>query len=197
MTGPIKHIGWIIALLFGMLAPAWADFEKGASAYERGDYETALHKFQRLAGKGDRKAQYKLGEMYLKGQGVQKDFREAAKWFQQAAGQGYAPAQSNLGVMYEKGNGAPQDDKEAAKWFRQAAEQGYAPAQGNLGVMYKQGLGIPTDPIQAYMWFDLAAKQGDRKALINRSRVADQMTAAQIVEAQRLAREWKPSQPGK
>ncbi|MFO1434777.1 MAG: tetratricopeptide repeat protein [Candidatus Competibacteraceae bacterium] len=193
MTGLLKRIGWMV-LLFGMLAPVWADYEKGASAYERGDYATALRKFQRQAAKGDPKAQYKLGEMYLKGQGTEKDFKEAAKWLRQAAEQGYAPAQSNLGVMYGKGRGVLQDDKEAVKWLRQAAEQGYAPAQSNLGVMYKWGQGTERNLIQAYMWFDLAAKQGDQKAEINRARLAEEMTTTQIAEAQRLAREWKPSQ---
>ena len=46
---------------------------------------------------GDAKAQFNLGYMYAKGQGVEKDFKEAVKWFQKAADQGYAHAQDNLG----------------------------------------------------------------------------------------------------
>jgi hypothetical protein len=43
------------------------------------------------------------------------------------------------------------------------------------------------------MWFNLAASQGFSDAFNYRVRVAEEMTPAQIAEAQRLAREWKPT----
>ncbi len=78
-----------------------------------------------------------------------------------------------------------------------AAEQGDARAQSNLGLMYVGSLGVPQDYVQAHMWLDLAASRfpsgEDRdKALKERDRVAKKMTPAQISEAQKLAREWKP-----
>ena len=42
------------------------------------------------------------------------------------------------------------------------------------------------------MWFNLSAAQGDADATKNRDIVAAKMTPAQIAEAQKLAREWKP-----
>jgi hypothetical protein len=42
------------------------------------------------------------------------------------------------------------------------------------------------------MWFDLAAARGDSYAKKSRDKLAEKMTPAQIAEAQRLAREWKP-----
>jgi hypothetical protein len=42
------------------------------------------------------------------------------------------------------------------------------------------------------MWWNLAASQGDVNAIKNRDIVVTKMTPAQIAEAQRLAREWKP-----
>jgi hypothetical protein len=49
------------------------------------------------------------------------------------------------------------------------------------------------------MWFNLAAgrflaseTENRETAVRNRDRVGAKMTAAQIAEAQRLAREWKP-----
>jgi hypothetical protein len=50
---------------------------------------------------------------------------------------------------------------------------------------------IPQDLVRAHMWFSLAAAQGDKSA-INQDTVARRMTPAQIAEAQKLAREWKP-----
>ncbi len=109
-----------------------------------------------------------------------------------AAAQGDARAQYNLGVMYDKGQGVRQDYAEAVKWYRMAAEQGNANAQNNLGVMYHMAWGVPQDYVQAHLWYNLAAAQGTDQARKNRDIIADRMTPAQIDEAQRLAREWKP-----
>jgi len=157
-------------------------------------------KWYRLAAEqGYADAQLNLGAKYAVGKAVPQDYAEAVKWFRLAAEQGYANAQHNLGVMYTKGQGVPQDYAAAAKWFRLAAEQGDAQAQYNLGVMYDEGHGVPQDYVQALKWFNLAASRfsaseaGDRdKAVKDRDLVASRMTPAQIAEAQKLAREWKP-----
>ena len=84
----------------------------------------------------------------------------------------------------------------ALRLFRPLGEQGNASAQYNLGVMYALGQGVPRDNVQAYMWFDLSARylegvERDRMVQI-RDVIASDMTPAQIAEAQKLAREWKP-----
>ena len=77
-----------------------------------------------------------------------------------------------------------------ASWFRQAAEEGNVIAQNEVGIMYAKGEGLPQDYVQAHMWFSLSAAQdGDTH---NRDIIAAKMTPAQIAEAQKLAREWKP-----
>ncbi len=83
------------------------------------------------------------------------------------------------------------------KWYRKAAEQGRANAQHNLGVMYERGQGVPQDYAQAHMWFILAASnllpgENPDRAARDRDMIAIWMTPAQISEAQKLAREWKP-----
>ena len=69
-----------------------------------------------------------------------------------------------------------------------------AVAQFSLGVMYSKGRGVPQDYVQAHMWVNLAAAQGNEQAQKTRDRLPKQMTPAQMDEAQRLAREWKPKQ---
>ncbi len=81
--------------------------------------------------------------------------------------------------------------------MRKAAEQGHAEAQNNLGFRYANGEGVPQDDAHAYMWFKLAVSrfppgEGRDKAVKYRDIVAETMTPAQISEAQKLAREWKP-----
>ncbi len=85
----------------------------------------------------------------------------------------------------------------ALQWYRKAAEQGEVTAQYNLGVMYDNGQGVPQDYAQAHMWYNLAASRfppGENRdiAVNNRDVVAERMTPAQIAEAQKLAREWRP-----
>ncbi|MCZ6876991.1 MAG: tetratricopeptide repeat protein [Acidobacteria bacterium] len=120
---------------------------------------------------------------------------DIAEWMKRAE-QGDADAQYRLGVMYNEGQEVPQDYKEAVRWWRAAAEQGLASSQNNLGVMYDEGRGVPQDYIQAHMWYNLAASDltGDHRerSVKNRDELAAKMTAQQIAEAQRLAREWKP-----
>ncbi len=86
--------------------------------------------------------------------------------------------------------------KTALSEFLRLAEEGNYGAQYNLGVMYRNGEGVPQDYVQAHMWFDLAASSfppGWRyRAVRNRDIVAKMMTPAQVSEAQKLAREWRP-----
>jgi TPR repeat protein len=65
-------------------------------------------------------------------------------------------------------------------------------AQYNIGSMYASGRGVPQDYVAAHMWFSLSAAQDDDDAAKNRDIIAQRMTLAQIAEAQRLAREWRP-----
>jgi S1-C subfamily serine protease len=109
-----------------------ANYQKGLTAYDSGDFSTALREWEPLAQQGDADAQYFLGAMYFNGQGVSQDNKTAVKWYTLAAEQGDAYAQTNLGFMYNEGKGVPQDYKTAVKWYTLAVEQGYANAQNNL-----------------------------------------------------------------
>ncbi len=57
---------------------------------------------------------------------------------------------------------------------------------------YAKGEGVPEDFVQAHMWVNLAGAQGEQQADKNRDIISKLMTPAQIAEAQKLAREWKP-----
>ena len=113
-----------------------------------------------LAEKGDAEAQFILGDMYYKAEGVEKDLKEAAQWYRKSAEQGNAKAQWSLGRMYRFGLRVEKDLKEAEKWWRKAAEQGFAFGQNSLGVMYKYGDGVEKDFVTAYAWFNIAAPNG-------------------------------------
>ncbi|MEW4449705.1 hypothetical protein [Qipengyuania sp. JC766] len=72
-----------------------------------------------------------------------------------------------------------------------AALQGDSSAYYDLGVAYSTGShGAPCDMIEAHKWFNLAAAQGHEEATWCRADISDEMTAREIAEAQRRAREW-------
>ena len=108
--------------------------------------------------------------------------------------QGHITAQFNLGWMYDFSRGVPRDDAEAGTWYRKAAEQGHIEAKNNLGVMYAEGRGVPQDYVEAHMWLNLAASRSSgssrERTVATRDRVAEQMTPANLSDAQRRAREW-------
>ena len=125
------------------------------------------------------------------------DYATALKEWRPLAEQGDAIAQYNLGRMYYYAKGVTQDYAAAVQWFRLAAEQGDVDAQHILGFMYFKGEGVAQDYAAAHMWFNLAAARlppGEVRemAVKNRDLVEKRMTPAQVAEAQRLAREWKP-----
>ena len=76
-----------------------ADFQKGLTAYNNGDYATAMSEFKPLAEQGDRVAQHNLGVMYHNGEGVSLNYKTAIKWFTLSAEQGYVDSQLNLKIV--------------------------------------------------------------------------------------------------
>jgi len=160
------------------------------------DHVEAVRWYRMAAEQGNSKAQEQLGFMYRFGlvSGVPRDDAESTKWYRMLAEQGDANAQFYLGWNYSKAEGVPQNYVESISWLRMGAEQGHTDAQHSLGLMYEKGQGVPQDYVQAHMWVNLAASGSvavEREARA-RELLAQKMTPAQIAEAQRLAREWKP-----
>ncbi len=72
-----------------------------------------------------------------------------------------------------------------------AAAQGDIAAYFDLGVAYSTGSqGAECDLVEAHKWFNLAASKGHEEASWCRADISDEMTAREIAEAQRRARQW-------
>ena len=184
----MKHILASVMIFLGgaNLTATGQSLSDGVNAFNAGNYIIAYKNLRPLAEQGDEYAQLNLGRLYESGNGVLQDYEEAVKWYRLAAEQGNTTAQYNLGWMHENGEGVLQDYTEAAKWYRLAAEQGNAEAKFNLAVMYEDGNGVLQDYVKAHMWANIAAANGYDALL--RDSIAENMTSAQIAEAQRLAR---------
>lgn len=73
----------------------------------------------------------------------------------------------------------------------EAAAAGDSDAYYDLGVAFSTGShDADIDLVEAHKWFNLAATQGHDEAGLCRSDIANEMTAREIAEAQRRAREW-------
>jgi TPR repeat protein len=70
------------------------------------------------------------------------------------------------------------------------AKCGQASALYNLGLAYSTGQGVDVDYVAAHKWFNLAAMRGVDEAKKWRATMASEMSASQIAEALRQAREW-------
>lgn len=115
----MKKISPLILLLITLFTTtARADFNDGVVAYMMGDYEKAFTTMQSLAETSDHGyAQYYLGMMYMKGQGVEQDYKSASEWFRKASEKSIPQAQYKLGDLYFKGRGVPKDYEFAYVWF--------------------------------------------------------------------------------
>lgn len=81
-------------------------------------------------------------------------------------------------------------DLAVARTLANAAE-GNLEALYELGVMFSTGShGIVCDLVEAHKWFNLAAARGHEEASWCRADISEEMTAREIAEAQRQAREW-------
>ncbi|BBC71616.1 conserved hypothetical protein [Altererythrobacter sp. B11] len=72
-----------------------------------------------------------------------------------------------------------------------AAAAGDIEACYDLGVVFSTAShGVDCDLVEAHKWFNIAASRGHEEASWCRADVADEMTAREIAEAQRRARQW-------
>jgi TPR repeat protein len=111
---------------FLALTAAAADFNTGLNAYQKKDYSTAAKEWRTLADKGDSRAQFNLGLLYVDGLGVPLDYSQAVRWFERSAQQDYPKAQLNLGIMYRDGKGIKRDYVQAYMWLNLCAAKGEA-----------------------------------------------------------------------
>lgn len=149
--------------------------------------------------RGNASAQYALGVIYEE----RKDYIKALDWYTKSAERGNPDAQSSLGKLYFigvacnyfVGTSCPNDGAKAFELFMKSAEQGNFEAKHNLGFMLSRGIGVRKNNVEAYKWYSLAINEGAQISIPFLDSLAKEMTPEQIAEAQRLAREWKPSTP--
>jgi hypothetical protein len=171
----------------------------------KGDWLEAAKWYGKAAAVGDDEAAGSLGHIGRNWRFMNKTPMDPIiyEMIEKAAKQGNAVSQFSLAAMnYPIGDLTFDPSKgnlnEALVWYRRAADQGDVDALVAMGMAYAGGIGVPQDYVEAHKCYNVAAprsKYGDIRNDIMKRRddLALKMTPAQIAEAQKLAREWKPS----
>jgi hypothetical protein len=157
----------------------------------------AVKWYKKAAEQGNAEAEAMLGATYLFGGGVYYNYYEGMRLLRESANGGIVESNFTIGLIFANGSGVPQDYAEAAQWYRRGAERGDFDSQQEMGGYYELGRGVPQDYVEAHMWYNLAAAHTDvyQKIIFAaklRDTLAAKMTPAQIAEAQKRAREWRP-----
>jgi TPR repeat protein len=146
----------------------------------------------KLAQKGNAEAQFKVGEMYETGRGVEKNIVEAKRWITRAAEQGHQAANYKLLYYDLQNNGVTAKNKPKLAELQQAAKGGNGIAQYYVGLMHSRGVGLRRNSTVALDWLGKASTLGVTAAEaeiahINEARRQYQLRAKQ--DEERKARE--------
>ncbi|MFG1238055.1 tetratricopeptide repeat protein [Xanthobacter autotrophicus DSM 597] len=155
-------------------------FRTGAQALRAGQTAKGIDALGYAAAQGHAMAQWKLGRIYMDGDGVKRDDAKAFEYFQKIASshaEDYpGTAQSRfvanafvaLGSYYLVGipsAGVRRDPSRARDMFSYAASYfGDADGQYQLGKLYLEGVGGPRDARNAGRWLTLASQKGQYEA---------------------------------
>ena len=112
-------------------------------------YDKAIYWYQREAEMGYRDAFCKLGEMYLDGKGISKDYQKARELFEKAIlddehfGDGYSGylrdrAKAYLGVIYRDGLGVESNQIKAKTFLADSADKNDAKGMYELAILFEK-----------------------------------------------------------
>jgi TPR repeat protein len=134
------------------------------------DFLAAALEYREASEQGFAISQRNLGELYLHGNGVPRNYNEAAKWILKAADQSNVDAMIDLGELYIEGKGVEQSYAEADQWFKKALNSptekdasGWAVYEAlgymsHIGDLYENSEHAPHDYARAFYWTKLAAE---------------------------------------
>ncbi len=99
-----------------------AEVELGDLMHAQQENEAAFGWYMTAAYQGDAAAAYNMAQMYVTGEGVEKNLEKALYWIKLAAGKNYLPAQEVLISAYKTGDlGLKIDLEQAKNWEAKAA----------------------------------------------------------------------------
>jgi len=154
--------GFVVMLLTALLLPLSAQADDLFDAQ------------MKLAKQGNPEAQFKVGEMYETGIGVERDKREAIYWTTRSANQRHETARFKLLYWNLEKEGLNDENTARLEELNEKAKQGNGQAQYYLGKMYARGVGINQNPDVAIDWLNKAATVGVLEAELELASVKEE-----------------------
>ena len=136
---------------------------------------TDLAKLKIRALSGDTGAQLRLGYHFSK-LGNFKNPKDSFYWFEMAAKTGEPTACHYLGKAYASGEGVVINLKLSQDWYRRAAIAGDAVAMAKLGEALSREPSLEASWPEAHAWLSLAVENGEATWVLNRDKLAKQLT---------------------
>lgn len=164
-------LGWAPILLMVLVAVVFLVALRWRSGRLKKSLEEWKRKMVREADAGHPAAQFRLGRIYQKGNGVDKDPDRAEEWFHKAlpglkqeAEAGDRDAAFYLYDCFHEGLGVQKDDAEALRWLQRAATEGKTDAMFALALEYREGGLVEKNEDLFMHWLRKAAQEDNRDA---------------------------------
>lgn len=109
--------------------------KEALKAYRAKDYDTAYNIWIKEVELENDQAMANIGLMYLRGEGVDKDFTKAKEWFEKSAVYDNDSGTYNLALMYQSKIGVDEDIEKAIDYFRIAVKKNHQGANFRLGLL--------------------------------------------------------------
>jgi TPR repeat protein len=120
-----------------------------------------VKELEQAAMKGNPRAETQLGEMLLRGDGIDKNEARGIALLEKAARAGQAPAAFRIGMLLAHGDsGLANDPVRALEYFKAAAAGGEAEAFFNIGAAYASARGVRRNYAEALGWLIVAQQRG-------------------------------------
>jgi TPR repeat protein len=120
-----------------------------------------------VANDGDWYMQFKLCNIYEKGNGVEKNSDSAFKYCKLSSESNYVSALWFLSNYHYYGYGVNKDEKKAFTIMKSLADRGYLPAIGDLGYFYSKGIGTSVNFNEAINYYKIGVSRGDARCQFN------------------------------
>ena len=153
----------ITALVIGLsllLGTASADYQAGYTAYERGDYNSAMEILLPLAEEEDANAQYYVAKIYLNYDKIFYNIDRGINLMIKSANNGNTEATYEIGVIYFS-RVRFQNYEKAFHYLVKAAKNKHASAMLYLGNMYSGGYFVEKNLEKAKEWYLQSIRGGE------------------------------------
>lgn len=159
--------------------------------YEASDRQFQINKVLKNYDLSKPSDQIALGERYLNGNVVEKDYKKAVELFEKAANQNSDIGMLKLADCYKKGIGVEQDNARALSLYEKSANKGNTDAMITVSDMYAEGIGVSKDEPKALYWKEQLGFMGNidaQKYVLSHSTIEFTHANTNFVEVLELAR---------